>query len=290
MPLQFEIIELEQGTPEWLSVRLNHVTASNVPAIQNISPYKTRLEYFEELFNKKTKPIANNHAMQIGHQVEIAGREYCESHYGFKMSPAVVKSKVIPDLLASLDGFNIDQEIIFESKYVGAEVLKSILESKIPDHHYAQVQSQLLATGAKQCIYFAQNPAGEVAIVEIKPSAKAMTQISEDVTKFMQDVREGNFPEPSDRDFISVNDLDLETLRLLKLDIDKRSEEYDTIKKRLDEKYKDVYRLKGNGVMMYRSIVKGSVQYAKIPELQTLNLDAYRAKPRTQVTFKLTKE
>ena len=290
MNQKYSIIQVIQGSPEWLDLRLKYATASNVPAIQGISPYKTRLQYFEELFLNRSIPFKMNAAVKMGHEVEKIGRDYVASNYGFEINPAVVVSKDVPDLLASLDGFNKEREIIFEAKYVGSEALSMILERNLPEHHVAQVQSQLLATGAKKCIYFAQDPAGRVAIVEIDPNQKMIDLISKDVTAFMNDVRAGSFPEPSDQDFVPVEDPELATLKELKLLIDSRSEEFDEMKKRLDAKYKDVVRLKGNGIMMYRSTVKGSVQYAKIPEIASIDLEQYRGKSRSQVTFKLAKE
>ena len=75
-------------------------------------------------------------------------------------------------------------------------------------------------------------------------------------------------------------------MRQLKDKIDLASKEYDALKKQVETKYSDVNRLKGGGMMMYRSMVKSPIPYSKIPEVMALDLEKHRPKPRFQTTFK----
>ncbi len=290
----YERLELIQGTPEWLERRLKHATASNVPAIMGLSPYKTKLQYFEELTIGTSEEIsdAKQKLFDIGHNAETKGREYLESHYGATFPPAVVVSIACPDLLASLDGFNEDADVIYESKYVGRDVLKRIREEKgwMPAHHECQIQAQLFATGAKMCVYFVLDPDGEAAVLEVLPNPDYMRDIAQAVTQFMKDVREGKAPDPSDKDFFTPADERFATLAELKRMADQAAEAFDALKEAVVEEYKDYKRIRAGGVTVTRSVRVGNIQYAKIPMLKNVNLEQYRGKPSVSVTVRLEKK
>jgi len=280
-------MNVEQGSNEWKAMRLNHVTASNVPCIFDKSPYKTRLQYFEELSTKseRTSPVFQK-VLELGHATEVIGRKYVTETYGMTFDPAVVISTRLPALLASLDGFNESENLVFESKYVGEEVLKGVREKVLPEHHHYQVQAQLLATGAERCIYFARAPSGEAAVLESLPDNEVIDSIAERVAAFMEMVKSGNAPEPGAKDWIDVNDPEFDELYRLKLISDSASDAYDEMKKSLDKRYTDQQRIRAGSMQMYRSLVKGSIPYSTLKEVKSLDLEKYRAKPRLQVTFK----
>jgi putative phage-type endonuclease len=282
-------VQIEQRTPAWDALRLKHFTASNAAIIRDLHPYKTRLEYFEEKISGKEKAVTGPQ-LERGHLVEEHGRQLITADFGIDLDPAVVVSKRVPDLLASLDGFNESEKIIFESKYVGKEVFDQIAERKIPIHHQWQVQAQLLATGAERCIYYTEDSTGRKLSQSLMPQAEYIDALVEEIASFMAMVKNGEYPEPGDRDFVQVDDPDLAALRNLKQLSDESAKNYDAMKKVLDEKYKDKNRIKGNGMMMYRALVKASIPYSKIAEVMAMDLEKHRPKPRFQTTFKILKE
>src|SRR5690606_34896006 len=143
---------------------------------------------------------------EIGHSAEREGRNWCRENLKFEFAPAVLLSTKVPDLLASLDGFVESEGLLFECKYVGRKVLREIKDGTIPAHHLCQVQAQLLVADGNMCVYFATDPDGESAVVEVRPDAAYQDTIGEAVTNFMENIRKGVLPEPSDRDFHTPDD------------------------------------------------------------------------------------
>jgi hypothetical protein len=153
-----------------------------------------------------------------------------------------------------------------------------------------QVQAQLLATGADKCIYFGMKKSGEAIITEIAPDAAYLDGLAKDIVKFMDDVRAGNAPEPGARDYILMDDPEFAELARLEHIRKQAEKDGKVLKAKLSEKYAKTARIRSNGMIMYRSTVTASIPYAKIPEVLSLDLEKYRPKSRTQVTFKLDKD
>lgn len=188
----YEILNLEQGTDAWKQERLKRVTASQIPALMGLSPYQTPLELLKEKLTGIEADVASFKQVLFakGHNAERSAREWLESHLKLKFPPAVILSKKCTELLASLDGFNEEKNIIFEAKYMGAKSLLEVKEGKIKKHHLCQIQGQLLASGAEKCIYFATTDGGDSAMVEVKPDQVYANKISETITEFMNDIHE----------------------------------------------------------------------------------------------------
>ena len=186
--LIYEILEVEQGTEAWKQERLKKITASGVPALLGLSPYQNVAQLLEEKLSGKEAEVSDfkKYLFQKGHDAEAAGRRWIEADLKMPFPPAVIISKQCPDLLASLDGFNQESNIIFEAKFMGMKALEEVKQGKIKPHHEAQVQAQLLASGAEKCIYFATTIDGESALVEIKPDVEFGSRIIFSVSEFMK--------------------------------------------------------------------------------------------------------
>jgi putative phage-type endonuclease len=188
----YEILNLEQGTEAWKQERLKRVTASQVPSLLGLSPYQSVAQLFEEKLSGKVDYVSSykQYLFAKGHEAEAAGRQWIEADVKMSFPPAVILSKKCPDLLASLDGFNQENNIIIEAKFMGMKALEEVKQRKIKPHHECQVQAQLLASGAKKCIYFATTTDGESALVEIKPDIEFQGKIICAVADFMKDLRD----------------------------------------------------------------------------------------------------
>lgn len=192
MNSHYEILDVEQGTDKWKQERLKWVTASQAPSIMNLSPYQSAVELLKEKITGKEADVSGYKQVlfQKGHDAELAAREWVESHLNIKFPPSVVLSKRCNGLLASLDGFNQEKNIILEAKFMGVAALSDVKAGKIKPHHACQVQAQLLATGAEKCIYFATTPSGDSAVIDIKPNAEYAQTIQKAVASFMVDLEE----------------------------------------------------------------------------------------------------
>lgn len=287
--MKFIKYTIKQGTSEWLQLRSEFITASNVAAIFGASPYKTALQYFEEFVTGTPEKFdANKQTLfDIGHNAEEKARVYVEQTFNASFPPAVVSSD---HLLASLDGFNEAANVIFESKYVGFKALEELRQTnRLPDHHELQVQTQLLVSGADKCIYFAMNPNGEAAIVEVLPNADTMHTIKKVTKEFWDNLKSGKAPEPSDRDWHQPQDPRFAELAQLKIAADAAALAFDIAKQQLVEEYAKYARIRAGGITITRTVSKGNVNYSKIPELKSIDLEQYRAKDRVAYTVRLVK-
>ena len=287
----YKLIELAQGTPEWLNLRYDHATASDAPVIQGLSKYKSKLQLFEEKVLRSEPDVKGKELIfSKGHSAEVAGREWVTKNLDIELPPAVVISNEVPDLMASLDGFNPDKQTIFECKYVGHEVLKEVKKGVLPVTHLVQIQAQLRATLATKCIYFAIDPSGNAATLEIFPDSASMQLVADNAAQFMGDVREGKAPAPSENDFYSPNDERFKQLLELKLQADHFSDEFEALKVKLTTEYKEYRRIKANGLIVTRVISKGNVDYKAIPQLKGVDLDRYRKGFKESVRVALDKK
>lgn len=190
----YKVINIEQGTTEWLEMRRKYITASQIPVIMGVSPYQT----FAQLLNEKlTGKEANNddkkELFQRGHDLENTARNILRD---YKFKPMVLVSKQIPELMASLDGMDLERNIILEAKYVGKAKLSAIKNLNIPASHLYQMQAQLMVSGAEACLYFATD--GDKYHKEfIKPNLEMFEQIKEVTALFSEALKErvnGNKP------------------------------------------------------------------------------------------------
>lgn len=287
--IHYRVLPLEQGSDAWKQARFDYFTASDAGVLFDLHPNKTRYSAFiEKLTRTERKVSASTQTLfEIGHQAEAKGRQYVESTMGVCVPPAVVVSEDTPDLLASLDGFDTKKGIIFEAKYIGRDALDDVKRGKVKPHHECQVQAQLYVTGAEKCIYFALDPNGEAAVLTIKPDTTLQRQIAEGAAKFMRDLRAGIEPSLSMRDtFTPTGDARFLDMMRLNLEIKEREEKLEQLRETVLKDYADHYRVASDGVLITRSIRKGSVQYAKIPQLKGVDLDKYRAASKEIVTIR----
>ena len=137
------------------------------------------------------QPETNTYKLALyekGFAAERAGREYAKARFGIELNPAVIESLEHKHLMASLDGLSDDKKTIFEAKYMGKERLSLVKDGIIPKHHSIQVQTQLLVSGADVCIYFATDPTGESAVLNIKPDIGLSYDILTKAAQFVSHV------------------------------------------------------------------------------------------------------
>lgn len=288
--MNYKILDLIQGSDEWKKARYEHVTGSNVPAIMGISPYKTPLQYAEELLSKTEPPVpdAKQKLFDIGHKVEAAAREWTKSK-GFSFVPLVAASDFGgTPVLVSLDGFDKSKSIVFEAKYVGAEVLKGIPNKDLPAHHVAQIQTQLKVMGAEKCVYFALAPNGAAAVAEIIREEKYQDEMQAEITKFWENLKAGILPEMSDKDIFRPDDARFEQLAKKHAEMKRAEKEYESLESLLLEEYSKYGRVQAAGVSVTRYWQVGSVDYSSIPQLKGVDKERFRkaGSLRTKVTVK----
>jgi putative phage-type endonuclease len=187
--MQYKIIELTQGTSQWLEWRKSHITSSDIPCLFDESPYKTAKELFEEKIGIGQEKPKSQWLMDKGHRAESICREWLSKEYKNEFKPVVVESLECPDLGASLDGLSNDLGLIAEFKYIGKKAVDDVKNTVLKKSHSIQVQAQLAATGIKKCVYFATDLTNS-AYLEIERDELLIKEIFEKSKAFMAEVRE----------------------------------------------------------------------------------------------------
>lgn len=150
------ILNLVQGSDEWKSVRASHFTASEAPAMMGASKYMTR----NDLLRQKSTGISQDvdsgkqFLFDRGHAAEAAARPIIEGQIGEDLFPVTVSKEVegLP-MLASLDGFTMDETLAWECKLYNADLERQILNERIEPNYYWQLEQQLLVSGADRVLF-----------------------------------------------------------------------------------------------------------------------------------------
>ena len=118
------IVNLEQGTKEWLEWRRQGITATESSVILGLSPYKTVWRLWLEKLQKALPPdLSNNPLVRYGKETEEIARSLFEFEFGEVLFPTC-------------------------AEYVLEEVKNLGLESEAAKHYSVQVQHQLLVSGS----------------------------------------------------------------------------------------------------------------------------------------------
>lgn len=150
-------VNLQQGTPEWLQWRASRFTASDAPVMLGISPYRSR----ESLLREKALGDAPEHSdatialFAEGHRAEALARAMVERMIDDELYPTVVEDDD-EKLAASLDGMTLDGDTLFEHKLMNDD-LRDCRDNgaPIPEHYRAQMEQQLMVTGAREVLFVA---------------------------------------------------------------------------------------------------------------------------------------
>jgi predicted phage-related endonuclease len=256
-----------------------------------ISPYKTADELLQDKVYGAVKDSSKSFLFAKGHKIERQHRDMLNDGENRKFKPQVVISKKVKDLMASLDGLEIleNEDIALEVKYVSAERLNSLHAGDLSPDHYYQVQSQLLATGARHCFYIASNGQRHIS-KKIYPDPQAFQKIIEAVESFKKRLENANvitLPRsqavPKEEvAFVNIEDERLAEMCHLKERIDQATTRFNKLKADLSKIYAQHNRIKGFGIKMMRSTRKGSIRYSEIPEIKAMDLEKYRS-PESEV-------
>ncbi len=173
------IIELIQGSDQWKQWRMSRITATDIPIILGSSPFKTKLELWEEKLGLRP-PQPMNPAMARGQALEPESRKLACELIGTGFEPAVYESDKYPWLAASLDGISEVGNYILEIKCTGMEKHIQAISGIMPEYYIDQVQTQLLVTQAEICYYFSYRPEyteKPYAIIEVYPDLEKQAEI-----------------------------------------------------------------------------------------------------------------
>jgi len=183
-----KIIDLEQGSDEWLKFRESHITATDVSAILGINSWKTAPQLWEEKMGM-LPPIVQNARMKRGQDLEPIARQTLIDITQIDFKPVVVVHDVEPWAMASLDGYCYLHNVICEIKCPNMDTHNLALSGGLKPYYMSQVQWQLWITGAEECIYFSYMPDYKepTAMIKIFPDPPYIEKIVESCRRFYED-------------------------------------------------------------------------------------------------------
>lgn len=149
-----KILNVTQGSPEWLEVRSRHFCASDAPAMMGASTFMTRTELVRRKATSDVPEVdASTQALfDRGHAAEDAARQHLEAELGEDLYPTTATDDA-GYLLASFDGITMDGETGFEHKLHNQELAAQVRAGELPPMYYWQLEQQCLIAGLKRVIF-----------------------------------------------------------------------------------------------------------------------------------------
>lgn len=187
-----EIIDVIQGSPEWLQARCGLVTASRFGDVLAAPSTSRRKTYLKKLLAERDtgqpQEEYKNDAMAMGNETESFAREYYERvtrtkviQVGFVRDGEVGAS---PDGLIGLDGM-IEIKCPYNSTH-----LDYIIDDKLPSVYVPQVQGQLWICKRKWCDFVSYAPMCRrpIWIIRVERDEKYIEKLQEAVRTFFDEL------------------------------------------------------------------------------------------------------
>jgi predicted phage-related endonuclease len=205
-----EILNVQQGSPEWLAHRAQHFNASDAPAMMGCSPYETRAELLRRMHTGVAADIdaGTQRRFDAGHRLEALARPLAEEFVGTELYPVVGSEG---RLSASFDGLTLDESIGFEHKHLNADLRacmprgdgEVIGNAFLPLNHRVQMEQQLLISGAERVLFMASSWDADGGLVEERhcwyvPDLVLRQQIVDGWEQFRRDLAAYVLPDSSE--------------------------------------------------------------------------------------------
>ena len=192
-----EILNLEQGTPEWFAVRMGCVTASEFHTVMAAgkagAPSKTRRAYMlkligERLTQEPQESYCNVH-MERGKVMEAEARELYELVSGLTVEQVgFIKAGddigCSPDGMVGADGL---QEIKTKLPHLQLEVL---LRDEVPAEHMGQCQGALWVAEREWIDFVSYWPKLPIFIKRVYRDTDYIAKIRSEVDAFLNEMAE----------------------------------------------------------------------------------------------------
>jgi len=279
--------DLKQNTDSWLEFRESHIGASDAPVIMGVSPWKTPYQLWMEKIGNGKKQKETIY-MQRGNDLEpIALAEY-NKKTGLNCKPLVAVSDEHDFLCASFDGFDLDKRRALEIKCPGEKDHLKAISGDVPEKYIPQLQHQMNVGGLENIDYFSFDGNDGVILTILRDQDYIDDMLKKEL-EFWECVQQLSPPPKGDKDFLDGDESwvsqakKVYRLQVEEREVKKQKEEALAVLKNLSEG-----STRGGGLKLSKYSIKGSVQYAKIPELDNIDLEKYR-KPAID-GFKLSLE
>ena len=191
-----KILDLIQGSPEWLAARPKYRCASEAPAMMGASSRMKRTELIrlkQTGTEKEYSEWVKENLLAKGHIIEAAVRPMIEAQLGEDLYP-VCGSCDADYLMASYDGLTMMSDTAIEVKSWNKELAAAVMAKSIdlPDGHHWQLEQQLLvgAPALKRVIFVCSDGTeGNTVWMEYRPVPGRAQQLMAGWKQFDEDVQ-----------------------------------------------------------------------------------------------------
>ena len=276
------MLKMKQGTEEWLEFRKNKIGASDAPVILGVSPWMTPHALWEEKLGLK-EPRQANENMRRGNELEETARLLYIDYLGKHVEPVVL---IHPDhnwIMASLDGLSSCGKYAVEIKCPGIKDHAVAKAGFIPDKYYPQLQHQLAVTGL-QSMHYMSYFEGDFVVVTVDRDNMYIEMLILTEKRFWNQLQNFEEPDFSDGDFVKKEDsmwVEAANKYMIAKEELARAEDMEKFWKNELVKLADGKSSKGAGICLSKIVKKGNVDYSKIKELESVDLEQYRKKSST---------
>lgn len=269
-----------QEGPAFHAARAKGIGGSEIAVIMGLSPYRTPHSlWLEKTGRKMPVDIGNLPHVQRGRLSEIAARAMIERDMGLSFKPKMW-TKEGSICRASDDGWSLEENIILELKAMGRKAHEEASRGIIPEHYRLQCQYNMAVSGARMCLFGSFRPEDEsLHKIDVLPDVEEGAKLMKLAEDWWQRHVVGDEPPPlvaGDFKEIAGHDELVARYRVLTDRAAEIERELETVKKSLESVLGDLPGATISGAKISRVYRKGSVDYAKVPELKGVNLEPYR--------------
>jgi len=182
-PQLFHVVDLEQGTEEWLEWRHSGIGASDASTVMGDNRFQLPSELLHQKRNRiNTKP---NEKMRLGTLLEPKARDLYIEETGILVEPLCLQSKEYSWLIASMDGITDDYDHIVEIK-CGKSAYWQANKGKVPSYYYGQLQHQLMITGLDAVDYWCYWPGYDGILQTVNRDEPYIRRLLQTEMEFME--------------------------------------------------------------------------------------------------------
>ncbi|EAH6725683.1 TPA: YqaJ viral recombinase family protein [Campylobacter coli] len=212
--MQYKIIDLEQGSAEWLNFRKGKITASIVASCIGEKGAFLSKEKAKELIQGVYEPYVSE-AMKKGREYEELIRAKMEFIIGKDITPIVIQSLENELFMASLDGID-NEKTIYEFKYsTNNKEYEQVLKFKKPSSkYYAQIQFQLFVGGFEKCVFAVLNENDDLTYCMVKSDKEYQDFMLRKIDEFIKDYLVNQKSDYKELEDTKAKNLTIEIIRL----------------------------------------------------------------------------
>lgn len=232
-------------------------------------------------------------AVERGKVLEPMARIWAEDHLGFSLIPLCIEHSDNPRHAASLDGYDLEHNIVCEIKCPGQKNHQAMVDGEIPIHYKLQILWQIYVSGASHGYLVSFGGLDGVAH-RIDPDPILFDRMMKAVISFERMLDDLEEPPLTDADtYVETSEEWLEIAELKKKTAAalKQAEYEDkVVNTKLEELANGRVRIKGGGISYSQSLRKGSIDYSlAVKELgiPQSTLDTYRRSPSVSTTIRV---